>query len=607
MTPPLPSELYLICFATASVIHGAQTVLSAKLLQHRTGYDRVGAKDGIALGVTTFFWQFGNFLMAFVWSLGLVETSVPFRIGSFVREAALVCFPLLFSYLSLHLPPGSPSASSWQRVGAYLRYFLWPWTVLSIGVVAASESGITVPVLRPEVAILTTLHFMLLYFVIFTVRTASYRKPAEASGVPSLRRAQKAGVVAGVLAVVTFVLMLSGYWNVRIPFFSYIELAAMLSSVPFAIAVAYRQYQFPFMDTFIREVISGVILLVAFVAVLSVSKFILWLTACGVILAYCKAPLTRWVERTFIGYQESVEEQEERIGTAIRALTRLDEFGARVSEILASEFEAAWVAINSNPRQDAAHRFEIPGSGLWLSVGPRLAGRRYMSRQLRIARTAALQLAAHHHQLSQHEMREATARAQMQALQAQINPHFLFNTLNVLANLIHSNPSKAERVTEELADVFRYALESTRLEYVKLDDELEFIRSYLEIEKARFEERLVYSFDVDSASRSVRIPAMILQPLVENAVKHGIGPKVEGGAVRVSARLESDRLVIIVEDTGIGRASGLRQRGMGVGLNNIRQRLQHLYGENGTLSLQDLNPAGTRAVLSLPQLVGVQS
>jgi len=204
-------------------------------------------------------------------------------------------------------------------------------------------------------------------------------------------------------------------------------------------------------------------------------------------------------------------------------------------------------------------------------------------------------------------MREATARAQMQALQAQINPHFLFNTLNVLANLIHSNPSKAERVTEELADVFRYALESTRLEYVKLDDELEFIRSYLEIEKARFEERLVYSFDVDSASRSVRIPAMILQPLVENAVKHGIGPKVEGGAVRVSTRLEPDRLVIIVEDTGIGRASGLRQRGMGVGLNNIRQRLQHLYGENGTLSLQDLNPAGTRAVLSLPQLVGVQS
>src|SRR5207237_9656380 len=103
---------------------------------------------------------------------------------------------------------------------------------------------------------------------------------------------------------------------------------------------------------------------------------------------------------------------------------------------------------------------EIPGSGLWLSVGPRIGGRHYMSRQLRIARAAVLQLAAHHHQLSQHELREVTARAQMRALQAQINPHFLFNTLNVLANLIHSNPGKAEHVTEELADIFRYALES---------------------------------------------------------------------------------------------------------------------------------------------------
>src|SRR5207244_11404661 len=108
-----------------------------------------------------------------------------------------------------------------------------------------------------------------------------------------------------------------------------------------------------------------------------------------------------------------------------------------------------------------------------------------------LARTAALQLAAHHHQLMQHEMRELTARAQMRTLQAQINPHFLFNTLNVLANLIHSNPSKAERVTEELADVFRYALESTRTEWVKLDDELHFLESYLEIEHTRFEERLI--------------------------------------------------------------------------------------------------------------------
>src|SRR5205085_1498556 len=141
------------------------------------------------------------------------------------------------------------------------------------------------------------------------------------------------------------------------------------------------------------------------------------------------------------------------------------EFSARVAEILANELEAEWVRIDSTPATDAVHRFEIVGSGFWLSAGPRIGGRQYMSRELRIGRAAALELAAHHHYLTQHEMRELTARAQIRALQAQINPHFLFNTLNVLANLIHSNPAKAERVTEELAEIFRYALESTRMEW----------------------------------------------------------------------------------------------------------------------------------------------
>src|SRR5262249_54844891 len=145
------------------------------------------------------------------------------------------------------------------------------------------------------------------------------------------------------------------------------------------------------------------------------------------------------------------------------------------------------------------------------------------------------------------------------------NPHFLFNTLNVLANLIHSNPQRAERVTEELADIFRYALESTRVEWVRLNDELAFLQSYLEIEKARFEKRLAYSFDVDASIRSLKIPPMILQPLVENAIKHGIAPKVEGGTVRIVGTREGDNAVIVVEDTGSGPNTGLGQRGAGIG------------------------------------------
>src|SRR5262245_9030964 len=179
MKPPLPLELYLICFGAASVIHGAQTVLSAKLLRHRTGSDRVGAKDGVALGVTTFFWQFGNFLMTLFSSLDFVETSLPFRTTSFVRDAALVSFPLLFSYLSLHLPPGSSSASSWQRVGGYLRYFLWPWTVSSIGIMAVSEAGVTVLGVWPYVIAITTLNLMLMFLDISSLNIVRHLKRTE--------------------------------------------------------------------------------------------------------------------------------------------------------------------------------------------------------------------------------------------------------------------------------------------------------------------------------------------------------------------------------------------------------------------------------------------
>ena len=603
----LTREIYLICFGAASVIHAAQAILCANWLRSRVGDERKEALDGVALGLATFFWQFGNFMAVFVLWQGFAQSGVAFRLSNFIREGALVCFPLLFTYLSLHVAPGQDCESSFERGLRNSRYVLWPWTVLALGTQALSTAGIRIPRLRPDVTVYATLHLMLLYFVAYTVAVARHRRDGKKSTVASLMRAQKAGVIAGVLAVGTFALMLSAYWNVRVPLIEYIELAAMLTSVPFVVAVAYRQYQFPFMDTFIREVISGVILLGMFVAAVSISKSLVWITACAVIVAYAKAPLTRWVDRVFIGYPEPVEDQERRIGSAIRALTRFDEFGARVSEILREELEAEWVDVDSSPRADATHRFEIPDAALWLSVGARAGMRPYMSRQLRIAGTAALQLAAHHHQLHQHELRDATARAQMRALQAQINPHFLFNTLNVLASLIHSNPAKAERVTEELAEIFRYALESTRVEWVKLDDEVRFLESYLEIEKTRFQERLSYSFDIDPAIRSMKIPPMILQPVVENAVKHGIGPKVEGGEVRVAAQSAADRVVIVVEDTGMGHLSTSRHRGTGIGLGNVRERLHHLYGQEGSLTLEEVPSGGTRVTLALPQAAGVRS
>jgi signal transduction histidine kinase len=599
-------DFALICFAAASVIHAIQTVLAAKLYQQELGKHRFGALDGVAVGFACFIWQFGNFLAGIFSAPDFTATSDYFFGAQFIRDGSLVCFPLLFSYMSRHFQCNVPDHRGRVLIGfgSSLRFPLWPWTIWAVAVVAASNVGRTLPLISADTTILVSLHLMLLYFIVLTATSVANRREVGEVRGPWSARAQKATIIAGAAGLSTFVLMLSGYWHLPVPLMPFVELAAMLTSVPFTISVAYRLFQFPFMDVFIREVISGSIILLLFVAVLSVGHSVLWLATSAMLLVFFKAPLTRWVERVFLGYAESIEDQEERIGTAIRGLTALDEFGPRVSEILAREVEAEWMAIGSDTKTDAVHHFEISGSGLVLCAGPRIGRRRYMSRQLSVLRTAALQLAAHHHQLRQHEMRELTARAQMRALQAQINPHFLFNTLNVLASLIDSDPRKAERVTIELADIFRYALESTRLEWVTLDDELRFLEAYLEIEKARFNERLVYSIQIDGQLRSMKIPPMILQPLVENAVRHGIGSKLEGGEIRIAAYEKGSGISLTVEDTGIGMNGASRHRGTGIGLTNVRERLKHVYGDEANLQLESIQPSGTRAVVALPPTNG---
>jgi two-component system LytT family sensor kinase len=244
-------------------------------------------------------------------------------------------------------------------------------------------------------------------------------------------------------------------------------------------------------------------------------------------------------------------------------------------------------------------------------LGPRVGNRAYMSRQLRLARSAALQLAAQQEWLhgrdnerrrlvERHQLRELTARAEMRALQAQINPHFLFNTLNVLANLIQDNPERAERLTEQLAEVFRYALESTRREWVSVEDEVRFLQAYLDIERARFGERLRHHWSLEPTAAKMQIAPMLLQPLVENAVRHGIAPVLQGGDLWINVKLDANQLVLQVEDSGVGISARSSKPGFGVGLSNVKERLLRCYGESAELLLEARKPEGTRATLFLP-------
>jgi signal transduction histidine kinase len=199
-------------------------------------------------------------------------------------------------------------------------------------------------------------------------------------------------------------------------------------------------------------------------------------------------------------------------------------------------------------------------------------------------------------------LKEAAARAELAALQARINPHFFFNTLNTISSLLEEDPGRAEEVVQRLADLFRYTFKAADEGPVPLAEELEFVGDYLQIERARFGDRLRVVWDVDPAAGAAPVPGLILQPLVENAVGHGVAPVSGGGTVRISARLSNGTLLVEVGDDG----SGLRQTPEAVirdghGLGNVRRRLVALYGPAGSI---EVGPAaggrGTVARLRLP-------
>jgi LytS/YehU family sensor histidine kinase len=180
-------------------------------------------------------------------------------------------------------------------------------------------------------------------------------------------------------------------------------------------------------------------------------------------------------------------------------------------------------------------------------------------------------------------------RSELKALRAQVNPHFLFNALNAAAGLIHLDPDRAERTIEQLAEVFRYTLSRSDREWVRVGDELEAVRAYLDIEQARYRERLQVRIESSEEARNVRIPAMTMQTLVENAVQHGVGAIRTPGLVEIEASVTGSVLCIAVRDNGPGFQKSQRPRTQagrgGYGLRNVRERLQGHFGDAARLSI----------------------
>jgi two-component system, LytTR family, sensor kinase len=230
-------------------------------------------------------------------------------------------------------------------------------------------------------------------------------------------------------------------------------------------------------------------------------------------------------------------------------------------------------------------------------------GRNYLTYGL----IAAIYQAVAYHQTIRERDREAArlavdlAEARLATLENRLRPHFLFNTLNAIAALVREDPDGAETMVGQLSDLLRASLRTDLRTEIRLEDELHLVRQYLAIQQARFQDRLHISVDVTDAARAAYVPQLILQPLVENAVRHGIAPRETGGSVWVYADQPDGRLRLTVEDDGVGIGNApAANAGSGIGLEGLKSRLAHLYGAEQRVDVMERKPTGTRVMIEIP-------
>ncbi len=420
----------------------------------------------------------------------------------------------------------------------------------------------------------------------------------------------------------------------------YIELVAHQSSLPLGLVILYQNYRFAFGDLFLKRAISVILLaavasgLYAWVAVPLLRYhethdrddslaagliLVLWMVTALTYPVLHRAAV--WLVDTVILRRPDYVE----LRTAITAeIDQLEDEGAVVAatrESLAAALTAEKADVTEDPGPLQMHQFWPERAEIVLPTAEspfhriRLfelrGGRRILSEESAMLqdvaaaaarRVDAIRVAKERYELEtrQQEFAKLAAEAQLTALRAQINPHFLFNALTTIGYLIEAAPDKALQTLLQLTKLLRSVL-SRSAEFITLGEELALIESYLEIEKARFEERLKLSIDVPASLRRVRIPSLILQPLVENAVKHGVAENRLGGEVAIAARLaERGMLEITVRDPGCDDPDEEGHSRAGVGLENVRGRLRTHYGPDATLDLDIGKGRPTTATLLIP-------
>lgn len=610
----------LVGFAVGIALYGLLLVM---VVRHREPRSRFGLDLLLlATAVLGLFWNIGEFVFFVVQDFGAAVVSP---------------FFLAVSYSALGFLPSVVVHATWKNTDAdnsYLRYLtLGAYGLSSLAAVLHFQSSIATGI-APSWVALRVLTFgslaMLGGLLVLNFRQALERKALWAAAL-------------AIFAVST--LHLSSHaeessWVV--------ELLAHQSSLPLALAILVQEYRFAFADLFLKRALSLLLLsslafgLYVLIAVpllkwhethdrndvqAAVVVLALWI---GTALLY---PLLHKIAVVFVDkvilrradfdkLRNSIAEAVERAGE-IEVV--LEETASRLRGALAAR-GGSWSPVERqlSTLPDAS---VVPGGArifvptaeapyFEISIDRLEGGRSLLSDELEMLRAVSLVAARRidalrvTHERCELEIREQefaklATEAQLSALRAQVNPHFLFNALTTIGYLIQTAPDKAFDTLMRLTRLLRSVLKSTG-EFSTLGEEIRLIENYLDIEKARFEERLAVRIDVPRELESVRIPALVLQPLVENAIKHGVSENKNGGEVAITAEMtsaEGDReLRLLVTDTGPGRRGAASKHSNGVGLKNIRERLRSHYGPRAGLRVESDAQEGTRAEIVLPVL-----
>ncbi len=449
-------------------------------------------------------------------------------------------------------------------------------------------------------------------------------------------------IVLGSLLLFASSFLHFGYQHVSSPWAA--EIAWHHIGIPVALVILLQDYRFLLLDTFVRFLVNFGLAAIYVGGVLTLlQKFRFWdvthestfvtgialvfLCLSLVAFAHLRNVLQTWVSRG-IFRRSNLEASVGQIADISLSVGSEQELLALAAQQVARHLRAEQFVILNEPVK-STRRTENPsvlfgeqtpvgpnqlqfraeaqiplrfssGDSRYLVGGSRRGGRRYLSEDLDDMRRLGTAIVGQVERFRAEELKRLVSQAELRALQAQINPHFLFNALNTLYGTIDRNSYNARRMVLNLADLFRYLLQSDRA-VIQLSEEVRIVQAYLEIEALRLGDRLEIEVLVSEAVRSTTIPILSIQPLVENAVKHGVAAKSGRGRVSLKAEQASGGVRISITDSGSGfeKSKANRSAGVGVGLENVRRRLLLCYGPSAALQLQS-SEAGTTVSFLVP-------